>query len=503
MNYLNRVKFATATTGTGTLTVGTAEAGFRTPAQAGAVDGQVYRYKIEDTGDAWEIGYGTYTASGTTLSRTVLQSTDSDEALDLSGSAVVAFVAVAEDMAENAYYQYLAATLEPDAIEKFNTGTFTYTVGGSETKLLMACWKLQIGGAGRFELRDTSKFLPLRDVAITGLAATSFAIVVDPTLPTYANAREKYFDRLVAISQLKTKFAAITAASGGTPFIFLPGPYGSIVTSLTTHNLAWAGVYLPNTGAIPMQPEIDDTDAFRIANPMHFAVSKKFCNGLITGAARSDADGTGSGGVTFVTLPATWSVITDATSYDFRDDFMGATLDTVTDWTRAESTAGNVEINTNFQWLKLVGNTNWGTNGCFSQASISRANGKVFMCDLWIPSTSNHALIVGFHDGAGQSYTDFAHGLHFGGAGNINAYEAGSDRGVVGSWTAGMIYRVRITLGASNNATYEIQGGAFDPIGGATWDNITPGTSSNSTTPLHAGASMYQGTGYVSDVKVY
>lgn len=98
MNYLDRVKFATATTGTDTLTIGSASAGFRTPAQAGAVDGRVYRYKIEDTGNAWEIGYGTYTSSGTTLSRTVTSSSNSDNAINLSGSAVVAFIAAAADI---------------------------------------------------------------------------------------------------------------------------------------------------------------------------------------------------------------------------------------------------------------------------------------------------------------------------------------------------------------------------------------------------------------------
>ncbi len=397
----------------------------------------------------------------------------------------------------HAYYQNLAALLEPDAIEAFRTGTFTYNVSSSDTKFLLGMWNGRIGASGRFEIRDPRNPLPINDVTLTGLASTSYLVVIDPTLPSYTDARDTYFDRLQAIGALKTHFAPVVAASTITRF--LPGPYGVIVTSVTCFDFAWLGLYLPNGGAFNLADEIDDSNTQRVAHSLTLPVSKKFANGLYAGAG-----GSGSGGITYVILPADWSGIVDSTTYDFRDDFMGATLNTVTDWTRAQSTAGNVEIDTNYQWLKLVGNTNWGTNGAFSQASIARANGKVFEVDIQPGlSTSGIGVIVGFHDGSGQSYSDFAHGVHFGTSGNINVYEAGTDRGVVGTWEAGMIYRVRITLGASNNATYEIQGGAFDPIGGATWGSIQPATSSNSTTPLYAGASIYQGTAYVSDTKIY
>lgn len=84
---LNRCRFTTATTGAGTITVGSASSGFQTPASAGAVNGGVYSYFIED-GSAWEIGTGTYTVAGTTLSRTLIQSS-TGSLLNLSGSAVV------------------------------------------------------------------------------------------------------------------------------------------------------------------------------------------------------------------------------------------------------------------------------------------------------------------------------------------------------------------------------------------------------------------------------
>lgn len=94
---VNRAKMSTSTTGTGTITLGSASSGFQTFADAGVTDGMSVRYVIED-GTSWEIGTGVYTASGTTLSRSVLESSNSDAALNLSGSATVFVTAVAEDL---------------------------------------------------------------------------------------------------------------------------------------------------------------------------------------------------------------------------------------------------------------------------------------------------------------------------------------------------------------------------------------------------------------------
>jgi hypothetical protein len=67
----DRVKVTTTTTGTGTITLGSAATGFQSFSVIG--DGNTTYYTITDSlAGTWEVGIGTYTSSGTTLSRDVV-----------------------------------------------------------------------------------------------------------------------------------------------------------------------------------------------------------------------------------------------------------------------------------------------------------------------------------------------------------------------------------------------------------------------------------------------
>lgn len=89
----DRVKSSTTTTGTGTITLGAAALGFQAFSVIG--DGNTTYYTITDTvNGTWEVGIGTYTASGTTLSRdTVLESSNSGSLVNFAAGSKDVFVA--------------------------------------------------------------------------------------------------------------------------------------------------------------------------------------------------------------------------------------------------------------------------------------------------------------------------------------------------------------------------------------------------------------------------
>lgn len=88
----DRVKETTTTAGTGTVALAGAVAGFQSFAVIGN-NNHTYYTIVDNTNNTWEVGIGTYTASGTTLSRdTVLASSNSNNLVPFAGVVKDVFV---------------------------------------------------------------------------------------------------------------------------------------------------------------------------------------------------------------------------------------------------------------------------------------------------------------------------------------------------------------------------------------------------------------------------
>lgn len=98
----DRVKETTTTTGTGTVTLAGAATGFQSFSVIGNANTTYYTIALQN-GSEWEVGIGTYTASGTTLSRdTVLESSNSGSLVNFSAGTKDVFVTYP---AERAVYE--------------------------------------------------------------------------------------------------------------------------------------------------------------------------------------------------------------------------------------------------------------------------------------------------------------------------------------------------------------------------------------------------------------
>ena len=135
----DRVKDTTTTTGTGTVTLsGTAPTGFQAFSVIG--NGNTTYYTIAG-GAEWEVGIGTYTSSGTTLSRTtVLASSNSGSLVNFSAGTKDVFcdypagraVIGGQGYIENTYTITSSSTVT-DGSNAISVGPLTISSGVSVT----------------------------------------------------------------------------------------------------------------------------------------------------------------------------------------------------------------------------------------------------------------------------------------------------------------------------------------------------------------------------------
>lgn len=136
----DRVKVTSTTTGTGTFTLGAAVSGFQDFSVIGDANTTFYTITYAVTGD-WEVGIGTYTSVGTTLSRdTVLESSNANALVNFGPGEKIVFVTYPADRS-------VWANAVPTVVTFAAPGTYT----GLATKIengLKSIKVTVVGGGG-------------------------------------------------------------------------------------------------------------------------------------------------------------------------------------------------------------------------------------------------------------------------------------------------------------------------------------------------------------------
>lgn len=174
---VNRARMTVSgTPGTGAVTLGSAVAGHQAFVTAGVINGDIVSYVIED-GTSWEVGQGTYSSSGPTLTRTTIQgSSNGGGAVSFTSSAVVYIAALATDLTQGTSANQLLALDGSAKIPAVDGSQLTGLVPGQLTETI----NTQVGTTYVLTLADQGKLIQMTSSSANVITVPTNAAVAWP-----------------------------------------------------------------------------------------------------------------------------------------------------------------------------------------------------------------------------------------------------------------------------------------------------------------------------------
>ena len=272
----DRVKETTTTTGIGPLTLAGAVPGFQSFSVIG--DGNTTYYTITD-GLNWEVGIGTYTASGTTLSRDVLASSVGTTLVNWGAGSKDIFVTYPADLSVVSPVTPIATGVNSLAINGTATSNFSTAIGldsgGNKAIAETGDGAMSLGGS---HASGDSSFAAAGERNTNTYGATgnnSIAIGRD----TKATGANSYSFGYLASSTAHNAFSFGQSASAQSQFSYAIG------------YAAWVTVSATNSFAIGRGAYVGQQNSFGLGTFAYVIHQGKFAYsaGTFSGTASGDA----------------------------------------------------------------------------------------------------------------------------------------------------------------------------------------------------------------------
>jgi hypothetical protein len=333
----DRVQETTTTTGTGTVTLLGAATGYQSFAAVGNTNTTYYCIQGQTSAE-WEVGIGTYTSSGTTLSRdTVLSSSNAGSAVNFSAGTKNVFVT---------YPAGRSVYVNGTTITPTNSGILPTSAGGTgSSSTTYASLTANVSG-----------ILP----AANGGTANGFTAFSGPATST------KTFTLPNATATILTDNAAVTVAQGGTgatsqtAYAVLCGGTTSTGAFQSIAGVGTSGQVLTSNGAgaLPtFQAAAGATITGTTTNTTYYIVGTTSTSGSLSTASVSNTNvvsyNASTGALTAVSFSASSDERTKTNWRDVKPDFI-KNLAEVKSGIFDRIEGGNTEVGVGAQSLQKV-----------------------------------------------------------------------------------------------------------------------------------------------------